>query len=927
MASLLPISFAYPWLLLGLLALPLLIWLLRAVPPAPVLQRFPAVGLLLGLKDDEAQSDRTPWWLLALRIFALAAVIVGFAGPVLDPKTPPAEGRGDLLVVMDSTWASAAGWSRTRTTLEAELEAASRAGRRVAVLQLTDGTTEAPQFNTAEHWLAAVPSLVPHPYEVGVDRVLERIEGIEGNELDVFWMSDGRNWQGREDVLAALEELGPVRVYETGAPIFALAAAEFQDRAITVPVLRDVTVSAEGLSVAVIGPDPSGVERVLLQTPVEFDGGSMETEVVLELPPEIRNRITRLTLTGQNHAGAVWLSDDALKRREVALFSAQSEQEALAVLDPLHYLRQALVPSTDLIDGAVAETLLANPDVVIFADIARLADEDNAALIEWVEKGGLLVRFAGPRLAASDLSRAEEDPLMPVRLRAGGRTVGGAMSWGQPRELAPFAAESPFFGLEVPDDVAITAQVIAEPDPTLSARVLASLKDGTPLVTRKELGNGHVVLFHVTASARWSTLPLSGLFVQMMERLAISSQGMPLEEQKLEGTVWTPKQVLDGFGQIGLPSAELAGVKGEQLAEAPLSAEVPPGVYTSEDRQIARNVGVDAEQLLPMDWPTRIPVDGVVVERPQPLKGILLAAALVALLADALAALMLSGKLRREVVHGAFAAAAVMLFAAEDARAQEELPPLDPKAYAATREVVMAYVETGDTAVDEVSYAGLYGLGLVLNLRTSIEPAEPIAIDLEEDELAFYPMIYWPITPEQPLPTPAAYAKLNRYMQKGGLILFDTRDADRVSYRGTSENARKLQQLARQLDIPPLEPVPDDHVLRRTFYLLSDLPGRYYGPDVWVEAAPADAERAEGMPFRNLNDGVTPVVIGGNDWAAAWAMTENGNRMFTVGRGRGGERQRELAFRFGVNLMMHVLTGNYKSDQVHVPDLLERLGQ
>jgi len=81
------------------------------------------------------------------------------------------------------------------------------------------------------------------------------------------------------------------------------------------------------------------------------------------------------------------------------------------------------------------------------------------------------------------------------------------------------------------------------------------------------------------------------------------------------------------------------------------------------------------------------------------------------------------------------------------------------------------------------------------------------------------------------------------------------------------------------------------------------------------------------MPFRNLNDGVTPVIIGGNDWAAAWAVESGGNYMFRVGRGYTGERQREIAFRFGVNLLMHVLTGNYKSDQVHVPALLDRLSQ
>jgi len=220
------------------------------------------------------------------------------------------------------------------------------------------------------------------------------------------------------------------------------------------------------------------------------------------------------------------------------------------------------------------------------------------------------------------------------------------------------------------------------------------------------------------------------------------------------------------------------------------------------------------------------------------------------------------------------------------------------------------------------------GLSDVLFQRTSIEPANPIAIDLERDELAFFPFLYWPVTTSQPLPSKAAYAKLNRYLRGGGMILFDTRDGDVAGYgSGTTGEGRKLQQLALGLDIPPLEPIPEDHVLTRSFYLLQDFPGRHVGRAVWVEAAPADAERAEGMPFRNLNDGVTPVIIGGNDWAAAWAVDSSGNYQFRVGRGYTGERQREIAYRFGVNLMMHVLTGNYKSDQVHVPALLDRLGQ
>jgi len=251
----------------------------------------------------------------------------------------------------------------------------------------------------------------------------------------------------------------------------------------------------------------------------------------------------------------------------------------------------------------------------------------------------------------------------------------------------------------------------------------------------------------------------------------------------------------------------------------------------------------------------------------------------------------------------------------------------DADAIAATSATVLAHVLTGDEQVDDTARAGLRGLGRVLTFRTSVEPAAPIGVDLERDELAFYPLLYWPVTPDQPLPSAGAYARLNDYLRTGGLILFDTRDADIAGYGAASPNGSRLQRLAAPLDIPPLEPVPEDHVLTRTFYLLSDFPGRHRGRDVWVEAAPPDAERAEGMPFRDLNDGVTPVVIGGNDWASAWAVTERGDPLLPVGRGYTGERQREMAYRFGVNLVMHVLTGNYKSDQVHVPALLERLGQ
>jgi hypothetical protein len=391
-----------------------------------------------------------------------------------------------------------------------------------------------------------------------------------------------------------------------------------------------------------------------------------------------------------------------------------------------------------------------------------------------------------------------------------------------------------------------------------------------------------------------------------------------------------PQVVLDAYGQA-VDAGDLPGVEGEVLAaamEAGPTLALPPGLYAGADRRVALNVMGAETELRPADWPPSVPVEGLEGRAAQALKGAFLTAGAALLLLDVLAALWVAGRLsglRRGV---AVLAVAVLAAQPQGARAQDASLPDDALALEATTAVVLAHVLTGDQRVDDVAFAGLMGLGDKLWQRTSIEPALPIGVDIERDELAFFPFLYWPITAGQAVPSPEAYAKLNQYLRTGGMILFDTRDADVAGFGGSTAEGQTLQRIAAGLDIPPLEPMPADHVLTRTFYLLQEFPGRHPRGALWVEAAPlAEEEAPEGMPFRNLNDGVTPVVIGGNDWAAAWAVTDSGAPLLPVGRGFAGERQREIAYRFGINLIMHVLTGNYKSDQVHVPALLERLGQ
>ncbi|MCB1371668.1 MAG: DUF4159 domain-containing protein [Rhodobacteraceae bacterium] len=927
-----PVAFLAPWLLLGLAALPVLWWLLRAVPPAPARRAFPGVRLLLGLDDPERMPERTPWWLLALRMLALAAAIIAFAGPVLNPR---AEGRGGpLLVLLDGGWADAPGWNARMDRVAAALEDASREGRTAAVLSLAAAPPAEGgiPWRAASEWQGRLAGFAPQPWAPDRSAWAAWIAGAEAGDFETLWLGDGIGDGGEGALAEALLARGPVTLARAGRSALALSPPWLEEGALRVRALRAGIAGAAPVGILAIGPDPNGIERVLGSATAEFAAGADSVDVPVAMPIELRNRVARLQLAEGASAGGVVLADDAVRRRKVGLVSGRAGGEGQDLVDPLHYLRKALEPFAEVVETPLGEMLNTAPDMLILADVGAIGEAERALLMPWIEAGGLLVRFAGPRLAASGAGQLEPDPLLPVRLRAGGRSVGGAMSWGAPRKLRPFPEGGPFAGLPVPEDVDISAQVVAQPDPDLPERVMASLEDGTPLVTGRAIGDGRLVLFHVTANADWSNLPLSGLFVQMLERLAQSAGGLGPAPEAVEGGIWTPLQVMNGFGELETPSL-VSGIEGAALAEDRPSAEMPPGIYGSGERRVVLNVMRRDDRLAPMaGLPDALVQEAL--ERPaeRRLGPWLLALALVLLAADVLATLRVSGRLGSGGARAAARGAALVLLAAglagaagTAARAQDTSSEA-AALYAANR-TVLAYVKTGNSRVDAVSEAGLRGLSRALFDRTAVEPAEPVGVDLERDEIALYPFLYWPVTEGQAAPSDAAAARLNDFLRFGGMILFDTRDADLGgSLGGTTPNGRALQRIATRLDVPPLEPVPLDHVLTRTFYLLQDFPGRWDASTVWVEAAPA-AEEVEGMPFRNLNDGVTPVVIGGNDWASAWAMQENGQPMYPVGRGIAGERQREMAIRFGVNLIMHVMTGNYKSDQVHVPALLDRLGQ
>ncbi|MBX3530442.1 MAG: DUF4159 domain-containing protein [Rhizobiaceae bacterium] len=939
----LPLSFGAPLILAGLVALPVIWWLLRLTPPKPRTELFPPLRILAMVLKREETPHRSPWWLTLLRLLMAALVILALSEPVFNPRERLPAGGTALALVVDNSWASANDWElRVATAQRLIADAEAESVPIVLAFTADAANAEIGPFDGAaarEKLNAAVPRPLPPRRADTFGRVAGALTELPGAAIAV--LSDGLAQPGDAEAFNALLSAGAARlvwVEPERLPMVALTGTENGVDALSVAAVRAPGDPAPR-RVSVGAFDERG--RRIADTAIAFGAGETQASGEFRLPFELRNDFASIAVDGENQAASVRMLDENSRRRRVGLISAAEADQAQPLLSPLYYIRRAMEPFADLVEAESADLTVAvpalleqKPAMIVMADVGILPEEAHRALTEWVEGGGTLVRFAGSRLAAAEV----DDDLLPVTLRIGERSMGGALSWTEPQPVSDFPAGGPFADLTPPNEVTVTRQVLAQPTPDIVERTWATLADGTPLVTGARREDGTLVLFHVTPEATWSNLPISGSFVEMLRRLVQLSRNQGRLDQAAEGgrAALPPYRMIAADGGIVPPPPEARPLDLSAGVEPAVTLDNPPGLYGGEEGVLAHNLMAPGTELAPIVRPqTPLPVTeaAYAADQSQPLRGPLFAAALALMILDMLAVLWMGGAFarRRGARRGAAGAAAgalaglALLLASSGGADAQDMRPEDQAAIDAITVTRAAYVITGDSSIDSISRAGLTGLSRFLTEKTALEPGDPVGVDIAQDELAFYPLIYWPIDAAAAMPSPAAIARIDAYMQQGGTVLFDTRDQFSTGFgaNDASPATQRLREILSTLNVPPLEPVPPDHVLTKAFFIMNEFPGRFSGSPLWVESS-LDATNTDNRPVRT-GDGVTPIMITANDLAGAWAVDAAGNPMLpTVPN---DPLQRLWAMRGGINIMMYMLTGNYKSDQVHVPVLLERLGQ
>ncbi len=188
--------------------------------------------------------------------------------------------------------------------------------------------------------------------------------------------------------------------------------------------------------------------------------------------------------------------------------------------------------------------------------------------------------------------------------------------------------------------------------------------------------------------------------------------------------------------------------------------------------------------------------------------------------------------------------------------------------------------------------------------RTSVEIfPEARPFDLSDRGLFRFPFLYFGGDGAFPPLSEAEVANLRRYLTYGGFLLGDANDGS----DGDGFDASFRRELARVLPGTPMGRIPQEHVLFKSFYLIDRTGGRLLVKP-WLE----------GM----MVGGRAAVVYSQNDLGGAWSRDEHGDWEFEVSPG--GESQREVALRTGVNLALYALCLDYKEDAVHVPFIMKK---
>ncbi len=917
------LNFLYPALLWTALALPILWFVFKTIPPHPRLIKLPTARFLKDIETEDSQKDDIPWWLKALRILMMAMIILAAAAPFLAPKTDITIDGEALGIVFDNSWAAAPQLENQKDKALSLILRAEQKGKNIVLIEAIPEhknlspitiVTPADARNRVKHIHA-------YPWEADHSALLEALKAQQEKLTQAktyHWLGHGYNDGDIEVVSDYIAEKGKVIYYKPEDKKIA--------RTLKSALNKDGRDSYKFMQFdGFYYNDQSDFKLYLkdrFSTVLSFIGLddilNNTNEDITTLWNSIDNDDDAVPSYMQlgifKHAGAVYYLPAEILKQKVGVLSAHDavDNEESPLIQSIYYISKAVEGKAPYSIDPLDKLLDWGAKLIIVPEDFVLSQKDIQRLDKWVNDGGTLLRFPPSKQGHGETI----DTLIPIELLAEERSIAGRLDWQEPLTLAKIPEDSPLAGIPLDKSLEIKRQVLATPSAKDHAQIWAVASDGTPIISARAQGHGLIILIHTQAKPGWSNMPITGFFVNVLHRIVDISSGARMQISKTtdienpESQSFAPYKLINASGELVAPDQTQAELTIQDIRSKPLSYDFRPGIYHSNNAEYIINLG---DKLGPLRLVSAKDIKGTIegysTEVNINLQIYFLLAALFLFFCEWLSSALLSGARYKLHFVPRFKASILLcalligLLTAAPAWAQSR----DDAERA--NSLNLAYVETANPIVNAMAQKGLQYVANAIMQRTALQNVRVTPVNISNDDLAFYPLLYWPIE-STPLGD-KAYAKLNDYMNTGGMLFVDIRNGRKLSQSFYAQN-QPLSLLSEKLFIPLLKPLPEEHVLRKSYYLLStaNIAGRYDGGDIWL-----DLGDNSGSTAIEDNQHVAAFIIGANDWISLWA--DESADIY----------KREKALRFGINLVMYALTGTYKQDQVHTKAILERLEQ
>lgn len=900
----------FPLALIPLILLPIIWFISKNIPPKPKTQILPSLRFLKGIKTNKPQNFDAPLWLKILRSFAIGLIILGLASPIWQKEKAINNQNNNYIFIFENGLSGANEFEIAKNNaikIIENNEAISKNSNQYIILQSANAQDIAPK--TASNAIAILEKMQPAPFFTSDKNLLNAFAKIN-IKAQIFYFGDGLKHQFQNELFNKIKSFGNINYLAPSSPFFAI---------------NNVKINENSLNIQIIGNGNSAqlesydIGNNLLSTNNISTGNNN-----INLGANIINKITYLKIKGQNNAGATWIINSFEKRLNIGIENIKNPDNPL--LSENYYIENAAKIIGNVNSASIDELVKMRPNAIIFPDRNGFSQNEIQELINYINQGGMVIRYAGAKAAS-----ANNDILLPAKISPQIKVMNNSFSWVE-NTIEPFPQNSPLFGLDIDPNIQINGLVRTEESNNVD--IWARLKDKSPLISAKKMGQGYIVLIHMPASSIWSNLALSKYQYEFLRRIMSKTQGQSLPVSERAPTLpLVPQIIINGNGKIEKPNENIKAIAPEDWQKASPSFLTPPGIYEGGSSLFIMNAlktDFNIEALNPPNYFKKLNIEN----NQFAFKPILVLFGALLLLFDMIFSSKSNLKFKKPKsfknigkIMGALALISLFGFEASPniSKAQnldenslvpwgqvlDEPPPIGSQQETKTNSTLkLAYIITNDEHINNEAKQGLEALAKAMTMRTNAEVAEVVGIHPNSDELAFYPIIYW-LLPDNPQSLDEKSTKaLDFYMQNGGVVFIDTKG------KGKSIKASQdaVKAALNGLHVPPLEKTPQDHVLNRTFYLLHSYPSNFGDANLFIESKESSNMSA--------NDGVSPIIIGDGEFAAVWAKFNNQSPLASRNQ---EELDQELAIRFGINICMYALTGQYKNDQLHIPMILQRI--